>query len=363
MSGHPRNRNLARRSGHEPPRSPPAGGDRGGMWCVLLASVALSCLLAGCASTSSENSILLYNGQHPQLTSALVAAFEKQSGINVRVRTNDGIVLAAQLLQEGKASPADVYLTENSPELMTLDQRGLLAKVDSATLDQVPARDSSPTGDWAGIALRVSALAYDPAQVPTPGLPASILELAQPKWKGSVGIAPTDSDFAPLVGAVIATYGKAAATSWLAGLKRNAQLYESDEAVVSAVNRGDMATGVINSYYWFRLRLEVGAGAMHSKLHYFPNHDVGSIENISGAAVLASSAHNANAQKFLDFLVSKGAQEIIAHGDDYEYPARPGVEPNAALPPLSAVAPAALGPAKLGNDQQSAGLIRESGLA
>jgi iron(III) transport system substrate-binding protein len=334
-----------------------------GIWIALPATVAVACLVAGCGGTSSENSILLYNGQHPQLTQALVTAFEKQSGINVRVRTNDGIVLAAQLLQEGKASPADVYLTENSPELMTLDQRGLLAKVDSATLGQVPAQDNSPTGNWAGIALRVSALTYDPAQVPAFELPASILELAQPKWKGKVGIAPTDSDFPPLVGAIIATYGKAAATNWLAALKRNAQLYQSDEAAVSAVNRGDMATGVVNNYYWYRQRLEVGAGAMHSKLYYFPNHDVGSIENISGAAVLASSAHNSNAQKFLDFLVSKAAQEIIAHGEDFEYPTRPGVKPNAALPPLSAVAPATPGPAKLGNDQQSARMIRESGLA
>lgn len=363
MSGRRRNDNLTRRAGRGPSTTRSAGGGHRSAWIAILAILALSCLAAGCGSASSESSILLYNGQHPQLTSALVAAFEKQSGINVRVRTNDGIVLAAQLLQEGKASPADVYLTENSPELMTLDQRGLLAKVDSATLDQVPKQDSSPTGNWAGIALRVSALAYDPTQVQASELPASIIELAQPRWKGKVGIAPTDSDFAPLVGAVVATYGKAAATDWLAGLKRNAQLYESDEAVVSAVNRGDMATGVINSYYWFRLRLEVGAGGMHSKLYYFPNHDVGSIENISGAAVLASSPNSGNAQKFLDFLVSKTAQEIIAQGDDFEYPARPGINPNAALPPLSAVAPATPGPVKLGNDQQSARLIQESGLA
>jgi iron(III) transport system substrate-binding protein len=330
---------------------------------AIVATVAFACLLAGCGGTSGDSSILLYNGQHPQLTNALVTEFEKQTGINVRVRTDDGIVLANQLLQEGKGSPADVYLTENSPELVTLDQHGLLAKVDGSTLSQVPSKDNAPTGNWVGIALRVSALAYDPAKTPSSQLPTSILDLAQPKWKGKVGIAPTDSDFAPLVGAVIATYGKAAATSWLAGLKRGAELYESDEAVVAAVNRGDLATGVINNYYWYRLRLELGADAMHSALYYFPNQDVGSIENISGAAVLASSSHGQNAQKFLDFLVGKTAQETIAHGDDYEYPARPGVAPNAALPSLSTIEPAVLGPVRLGNDQQGAKLIQESGLA
>lgn len=340
-----------------------ADSGRGGMWIGILVTVALTCIAVGCSSSGNENSIVLYNGQHPQLTNTLVSAFEKQTGIDVRVRTDDGIVLADQILQEGKGSPADVYLTENSPELVTLDQHGLLAKVDSSTLDQVPRRYNAPTGNWVGIALRVSALAYDPAQVSPSQLPTSILQLAQPEWKGKVGIAPTDSDFVPLVGAVTATYGERAATDWLAGLKRNAQLYQSDEAVVSAVNRGDVATGVINNYYWFRLRLETGASAMHSALHYFPNHDVGSIENISGAAVLASSSHNENAQKFLEFLVSKTAQGIIAHGDDFEYPARPGVGPNSALPPLSAIAPATLGVVELGNDQQAAKLIQESGLA
>lgn len=334
-----------------------------GLWSALLVTIALSSLIAGCGGSGSKNSILLYNGQHPQLTNALISAFEKQTGIDVRVRTDDGIVLADQLLQEGKSSPADVYLTENSPELVTLDEHGLLAKVDASTLDQVPSRYNAPTGNWVGVARRISALAYNPKLIAASELPTSILELAQPKWKGRIGLAPTDSDFAPLVGAVIATYGEKAAADWLAGLKRNGQLYQSDEAVVAAVNRGDVASGIINNYYWFRLRLEVGASAMHSAVYYFPNRDVGSIENISGAAALSASTHPGNAQKFLEFLVSKTAQEIISHGDDYEYPLRPGVEPNSALPALSSIAPATLSPVKLGNDQPAARLIQESGLA
>jgi iron(III) transport system substrate-binding protein len=328
---------------------------------TALAVAALTCFAAGCAGAGGRSSVLLYNGQHPQLTHALVTAFEKQTGIDVRVRTDDGIVLAGQLLQEGKHSPADVYLTENSPELVTLDEQGLLASSDSSTLDESPKRGGA--GNWTGIALRISALAYNPSLVTKPQLPPSILQLAQPRWRGKVAIAPTDSDFVPLVGAVLATYGKTAATSWLAGLKRNSHVFQDEEAVVAAVNRGDVATGVINNYYWFRLRLEVGSGGMHSALYYFPNGDVGGLENVSGAAVLAASTHRRNAQKLVNFLVSKTAQEIIAHSDDFEYPIRQGVKPNPALPPLDSLEPATLGPAELGNDQPAARLIQESGLA
>jgi iron(III) transport system substrate-binding protein len=326
------------------------------------AAVLVALTVAACGG-SDPRSLVLYNGQHPQLSDALVSAFEKQTGIDVNVRTNDGIVLADQLLQEGNASPADVYLTENSPELVTLDQHGLLARLDSSTLDQTPARFRTPTGDWIGMALRVSGLAYNPARISASELPASVLDLAQPQWKGKIAIAPTDSDFPPVVGAVIARYGTTAAADWLAGLKRNAQLYESDEAVVAAVNRGDVATGVINHYYWYRLRLEIGAKAIRSAVYYFPDHNVGSIENVAGAAVLRSSSHKAEAQEFVRFLVSRDGQEILARGDDFEYPARPGVSPNPQLQPLARLAPAVVGPTALGNDQQAAQLIQQSGLA
>lgn len=327
---------------------------------LAAAGIALPAL--GCGADPSTPSLILYNGQHTQLTNALVAAFTKRTGIQVEQRTNDGIVLADQLLQEGSDSPADVYLTENSPELVTLDQHHLLAKLDPSTLAQVPAADSAPTGDWAAVALRIGGLAYDPSLIPATALPKSVLALAEPRWKGKIAIAPADSDFPPLVGAVIATYGTKVAQQWLAGLKRNAQIFQTDEAVVAAVNRGDVATGLINHYYWYRLRLEIGASAMHSSVYYFPDHDVGSIENISGAAVLASSAHKREAQRFVAFLVSRAGQEILAHSADFEYPARPGVRANPALRPLSAISPATLGPVRLGNDQQAARLIEQSGL-
>jgi iron(III) transport system substrate-binding protein len=327
---------------------------------VALAAVS-AVLLAGCGGSSGK-SIVVYNGQHPELTQALVAAFEKQTWIKVNMRTNDSVVLADQLLTEGKHTPADVFISENSPEMMMLEQHGFLAKLDPSTLAQVPAKDDSPTGQWVGMALRVSSLVYDPALIPAAQLPKSVLDLAKPQWKGKIGIAPTDSDFPPLVGAVIAKDGEAAAVTWLAGLKRNGELYQDDEAVVAAVNRGDVATGIINQYYWYRLRLEVGKSSIHSALHYFPNGDVGSITNISGAAVIATSKHQDTAQEFVKFLVSRAAQEIISTGDDFEYPARPGVAPNSQLPPLSAIAHATLSASVLGNDEEASKLLQKSGL-
>jgi iron(III) transport system substrate-binding protein len=339
-------------------------------WLAISAGTLISAsLLAACGAASAAgggggggDTITLYSGQHPQLTQAIVSAFEQQTGIHVQVRTDDGIVLADQILQEGSHSPADVYLTENSPELMLLTERHLLAKLPASITSQIPARYDSPTGNWVGISVRVSALAYNPSLISSGQLPASILDLAQPKWKGKVAIAPTDSDFVPLVGAVIATYGQQAALNWLRGLKSNSTQYADIESVVAAVNKGKDTVGIINQYYWYRLRTELGAGNTHSEVYYFPDHNIGGLENISGVAVLASSAHKTAAEKFVSFLVSAQAEKILAAGDTYEYPVRPGIAPNSALVPLSQVNPAILNVVSLGNDLPAATLLQQAGL-
>jgi iron(III) transport system substrate-binding protein len=329
---------------------------------VALAATVIGIALAGCGGDAPADTLVLYSGEHPQLTTALVQAFTRQTHIKVNVRTADGIVLADQILQEGSSSPADVYLTENSPELMNLEAHNRLAKLPAGILAQVPTREQSPDGQWAGIALRISSLAYDPARVSASQLPRSVRELAGPSWKGRIAVSPTDSDFPPVVGAIVATYGKNAAAQWLAGLKRNAQIFQDEEAVVAAVNRGDVATGLVNQYYWYRLQLELGKGGIHSALYYFPNHDPGSIENIAGAAVLASSKHRQAAQRVVQFVSGPAGQRILASGYDFEYPARPGIAPNPALPPLSSISRATLSPGQLGTDQTAVQLIEQAGL-
>src|SRR5262249_47624298 len=93
----------------------------------LVALVAAAATVAGCGSGGSGRSLVVYNGQHLELTRALVSAFQRKTGVQVKLRSNDAVVLADQILQEGSSSPADVYLSENSPELVELAEHKLLA--------------------------------------------------------------------------------------------------------------------------------------------------------------------------------------------------------------------------------------------
>lgn len=287
------------------------------------------------------NGLVLYNGQHEQTTQALVNAFEQQTGITVMIRSGDEDTLAEQIMQEGSRSPADVIYTENSPALMKLAGQRLLAPVNASTLAAVPASGSSPDGNWAGVSARSSALVYNTAQLKPPQLPASVLDLANPKWAGKLGIAPDETDFQPIVTSITDSYGRAAALTWLKKVKANAGShdYPDNETLTSEVNSGQVQIGLINQYYSYRLSAQAGAGGTHSALHYFANGDPGYVLDFSGAAVLASSTHKTAAQKFLAFLVSAQGQRIIASGDSYEYPLRPVVAAHAGLPPLSSLHP------------------------
>lgn len=315
------------------------------------------------ASAASKAPITLYAGQHQQLVRMIVSAFEKQTGIHVKVRQGEGPELANQIIQEGKQSPADVYFTENSPELMRLEEKGLLAPVDKHTLNQVPSRYNSPKGDWVGVLARENVLTYDPKLINKSRLPNSLMDLVKPRWKGKIAIAPSDSDFLPLVRAVVVKEGRSQALKWLKGLKRNAQIYQDNEGVAAAVNKGAVAVGIINNYYWYRLRQQVGRYHMQSRLYHFSHGNVGALVNISGAGVLKSARHPQEAQRLLAFMVRKSTQRMVAHSDvDFEYPLHPGVTANPQLKPFKKLRPPSITVGQLGDNHQAMQLLQQVGL-
>lgn len=314
------------------------------------------------ATGESAGSIVVYNAQHEDLVQEMVAGFTKATGIEVTLRNGDDAELGNQIVQEGAASPADVFLTENSPSMALVDRAGLFAKSSATTVANVPAAYRPSTGNWTGWAARATVFAYNPTKVGASALPASILDLAQPQWKGRFGIAAGGADFQAIVSSVLSLEGEAATKTWLAGLKANAKAYQGNSAIMKAVNAGEVDSGVIYHYYWAKDRAESGADSKQVELHYFGHQDPGAFLSVSGAGVLASSRHQADAQAFVDYLTSKAGQEILAGSTALEYAIASGVAPNAALKPIAelqapTVDPAALNGATVVTMMQQAGLI------
>jgi iron(III) transport system substrate-binding protein len=320
--------------------------------------------LSACGSSSSDSSITLYNGQHVQTADALVAGFEKATGITVNVRSDDEDTLTDEIVTEGSRSPADIVYTENTPAIQYLADQGLLAKVDPSTLAKTPSKFNSPTGDWVGVSARVSVLIYNPSLISEDELPTSVLQLADSRYKGKLAFAAGETDFQPIVTSVDRTYGTAATLRWLEGIKANAgdNVYPDNETISDEVNRGQVAFGVVNQYYWYRMQAEIGASNMHSKIAYFAPGDPGYVLDVSPAAVLRSSTHQADAQKFLAYLVSVQGQEIIAHSISYEYPIASGVTTAQPETPFDQLQPNSISIPELGDGSTAIALLKQAGL-
>jgi iron(III) transport system substrate-binding protein len=336
-------------------------------WIPVLASLALTgSLLAACGSSSGSatQSITLYNGQHVQTTDSLVAGFEKATGIQVNVRDDDEDTLADEIVTEGSHSPADVIYTENTPAVQYLQNNRLLAKVDPSTLANTPSQYNSQQGEWVGVSARVSVLIYNPALIAKSALPTSVLQLADPRYRGLLAFAAGETDFQPIVTSVARTYGDAAALTWLEGIKANAgsHIYPDNETIADEVNRGAVAFGVVNQYYWYRMGAELGASNVKAKITYFAPRDPGYVIDVSPAAILKSSTHQAAAQRFLAYLTSKQGQEIIARSISFEYPIASGVTTAQPETPFTQLQPNPITVAELGDGSTAISLLKKAGL-
>jgi iron(III) transport system substrate-binding protein len=312
-------------------------------------------------ANAPADALVVYNAQHEQLTKEWVAEFTRQTGINVVLRNGSDSELGNQLVEEGSGSRADVFLTENSPAMSLVEKAGLFVPLDQATLGQVPAQYRPSTGRWTGIAARSTVFVYNPAQLPEADLPASIMDLSDPKWKGRWGAAPGGADFQAIVSSILAMKGAEATAAWLRGMKDNAQSLQNNIVTLQTVNKAQLPGGIIYHYYWFRDQGGTKELSGNTKLHYFKHQDPGAFVSISGGGVLASSKNQPAAQRFLAFITGPKGQEILGTGYSMEYPVATGSSANPALPTLESLEAPAIDPSTL-NGPEVIDLMTKAGL-
>lgn len=328
---------------------------------AVLSTLALAATATGCSDSGDSDELLIYNAQHESLTKEWIDAFTKETGIKVAYRQGGDTELGNQLVAEGKASPADVFLTENSPAMAAVERAGLFAELQPETLDQVPPQYRPPSGAWTGVAARSTVFVYNTSRLQPDQLPKSLLDLQQPQWKGRWGAPPTKADFQAIVSALLQLKGEPATAQWLAAMKANAKLYSDNIATLKAVNAGEVDGGVIYHYYWFRDQAKTKEMSGNTALHYFKNEDPGAFVSLSGGGVLASTDRMDEAQQFIKFITGKAGQEVLEKGTSFEYPVASGVPANPALPPLDTLQAPNVDPSNL-DAQEVTDLMTKAGL-
>jgi iron(III) transport system substrate-binding protein len=245
---------------------------------------------------------------------------------------------------------------------MRLSDRGKLRKTKPPARDNVPAHYNSPRNDWMGVAGRETVLVYNPSKIPEKDLPHSLMDLGKRSWHRTVGIQPSRPDFQAIVGGVAALEGTQPTEQWLKGLDKHDAEFNHAEGILKAVNRGQIPVGIIYTYDWFRSRTESPSATAHTKLHYFGHHDPGALMNVSGAGVLDSSEHTAEARRFVAFLTGKKGQRDLAASDDFEYPLNPKVPANRQLEPRDELGTPKLSPGRIGDGTQAVKLLQQAGM-
>lgn len=317
-------------------------------------------LLTSCSSDSQDaQTLTVYSGRSEEYIAPFLAEFTAETGIKLEVRYADSAALAAQLLEEGNNSPADIFLSQDAGSLGAVSAANLLAKLSDEQLKLVSGKYQSSSQDWIGVTGRARVFVYSPDRVSV--LPATIDDLVNPSWKSRLGIAPTNSSFQAFVTALIQGRGEAAAEAWLSGIKaNNPKIYEKNSQIVEAVDANQIDLGLVNHYYLWETAEELGR-PVNAKIDFFSPGDIGNLINVSGVGILTTSKKQATAAKFIEFLLTEKIQKRFV-SDTHEYSlVLPNLKPEG-LPAMTEIKAPAVDLSTLSDLQRTQALLVKVGL-
>lgn len=314
----------------------------------------------GATKAPAKRVLYVYSGRTQKLVAPVIEMFEKKTGVDVKVKYADTAQLAATVLEEGSRSPADIFLAQDASSLALLADRKVFAPLPESIVKLVAEPFRSPERLWIGVTGRARVLAYNKSKLKPEALPASAAELTDAKWKGRVGWAPENASFQSAVSAMIQLEGAEAAAAWVTAMQKNQpKAYPKNTPAVQAVGRGEVDVALVNHYYLYRLRAEMGAD-FPVENHYFRSGKADSLVNISGVAAMATSKNHEVAHEFIRFLLGKDAQSYFVQ-KNYEFPVIAGIESPIGLPNIDSLKAPVVDLAKLKDLKTTHDILRKAG--
>lgn len=291
---------------------------------TMLAAVGL---MGGGIAAQAGETVNVYSYREPGLIQPMLKAFTAETGIKVNfIFAKDGLV--ERMVAEGRNSPVDVLLTNESGLLLQAEAAGVTQPVKDGVLEAaVPAALRDSGGQWFGLTRRARVVYASRERVSQNQI--TYEELADPKWNGKVCIRSGQHTYnVALIASMIAHHGAEKAEAWLRGLKANLARKPAggDREAVRDVHSGlcDLAVG--NTYYMVAMLKNPDQKAWADSVKIlFPNAgDRGTHVNVSGMALAAHAPNKASAIKLMHYLVSPKAQQMYAEANG-EYPVVAGV--------------------------------------
>jgi len=324
-------------------------------WLVALAAV----VVAGCGGGSDET-LTVYSGREEELVAPLFELFTEESGIEVEVRYGDSAELAATIAEEGENSPADVFWAQDPGSLGAVEDA--LDPLSDGILGMVPERFRDRDGRWIGTSGRSRVIVYNTKALSEEDVPDSVFDLTGPRWKGRIGIAPTNASFQAFVTAMRLGQGDDVARQWLIDLQKNdPKEYEKNTPVVEAVASGEVDVGLVNHYYLYLVQEEQPDAPIAN--HFLEAGDPGALVSVAGVSVLESAGNASAAERFVEFLLSpEGQRFYVEEAEEAEYPLVEGIDGRPGLPPLNSLEGPSVDLTSFGAEHEATiELLRETG--
>lgn len=299
-------------------------------WLLLL-------LLLPCIGCGSGNEVVVYTALDREFSEPILKDFEKQTGIvalpKYDVESTKTVGLATAILAERNRPRCDVFWNNEILHTLRLEKAGVLDVYRSPAAAQFPNAYVSPEGTWHGLAARARVLIVNTKLVPQDGRPDSIEDLADPKWKGKVGIAkPLFGTTATHAAVLFAEWGDEKAKQFFQRLKENdIRVLAGNKQVALDVGSGALAFGITDTDDAI---IERDHGSPVAII--FPDQaedQIGTLFIPNTLAVIKGARHPEQARKLVDFLLQPAIEERLASGESAQFPVNPAVKtPSRAAP-------------------------------
>jgi iron(III) transport system substrate-binding protein len=242
------------------------------------------------------------------------------------------------MLEEGGNSPADIFFSQDAGALGAVASKGRLRVLPGSTLRRVSPRFRAPGKRWVGVSGRARVVAYNTDALRARDLPKTIWGYTQTRWRGKVGVPPTNASFQAFVTAMRMRVGNDRTRDWLLALKANdVKFFPSNSRILDAVASREIEVGLVNHYYLYQL-MEQRPTAPVANHFLSGKNDPGALVNVAGVGVVTSTKKRTAALRLVNFLLGKDAQRFFARSPGRaEYPLAAGIRPRPGLPSLSRI--------------------------
>ncbi len=294
-------------------------------FCVL-AFLLLS--LTGCW-TSSGHEVVVYTALDEEFSKPIFEDFTKRTGIAVLPKfdaeSTKTVGLANAIAEEAARPRCNVFWNNEILLTVRLGRQGLLDVYRPKIAERYPAMYRSPDGLWHGLAARARILLVNTKNVPKEQWPRSINDLADPKWKGQIGMAkPLFGTTATHAACLFAAWGDDKARAFYDKLKENGvKILSGNKQVAQAVSSGEIAFGITDTDDAY----EEIQGARPVEIIY-PDQGEGEIGTLyipNTLAVVKGAPHAAEARRLVDYLLSPEVETKLAQGPSVQVPLNPDV--------------------------------------